>query len=567
MKKIFIGTLLSVAHICVAQLKTVYSVTPSRNISCANPALINNKFFFAGNDPSISGLGVELIVSDSSDAGTQLVKNIHTQSFFGSNPNDFTKLNSTQCVFWSQDATNGKELWVTDGTELGTNLIKDINLGSSNYNYNYFLNVGNEVYFMANDGTNGYELWKTDGTTLGTNMITNINATGDGMNLPSAIYSFDYYGKVVANIGNTVYFVATDGTTGYELWKTDGSAIGTTLVKDIYTGTNSSKPSNFVVLNNELYFAATTNAEGREIWKTDGTDAGTVLIKDLSPLFASNSNPSYLIGLNNKVYFSAIVNSQAALFETNGTSAGTFSVYTSPNFNTTFSRLTKVNNAIYFFESNTGSSPIYNLYKYDGLANTTALIKSNMFEGTSGAGYQPTKEKAAELDGMLYFTFDNSTNGDELWQSDGTTLGTKMITDIGIGSQTSWIDYLIPVSNGANSRLYFISTKKTGLLYIKADAVITDVDDQNIIQNKFSIFPNPAKEILNIRFDTDMVTEQSRSIEAITISIANLLGEIVLSETAKSNNLALRTNNLKSGVYFVTLTNKGKRSTQKIIIE
>lgn len=564
MTKSFFAFILISSISSYAQLKTVYSVTPSRNISCVNPALVNGKFLFAGNDPSISGLGSELFLSDTTDAGTGLIKDIHTTSFNGSNPEAFTKLNSTQSVFWAQDATNGKELWITDGTAGGTNLLKDIYPGSSNNSYNYFLNVGNEVYFMANDGTNGYELWKTDGTTNGTNMIKNINPAGDGMNLPSTVYSTDYYGTAIANIGNTIYFVASDGTTGYELWKTDGTAAGTTLVKDIYTGSNSSKPNNFVVLNNELYFAATTNAEGREIWKTDGTTAGTVLIKDISPLFAANSNPNYLTSLNNKVYFATFVNSQATLFETNGTAAGTNSVYISPNYNTNFSRLTIVNNSIYFFESNTAA--IYNLYKFEGLSNTTNLIQSNMYGGTSGAGYQPTKEKSVALDGMLYFTFDNSTNGDELWQSDGTSIGTKMITDIGIGSQTSWIDFLTPVSNGANSRLYFTSTKKTGLLYIKADAVLTNIENQINTENNFSIYPNPAKEILNV--ECEILNEPK------ILTITNILGEVVLTEalTVKSNSLSI--NNFKSGVYFVTIENTEKHtstgsatSTQKIIIE
>jgi ELWxxDGT repeat protein len=557
MKSILLSVATLISINVLAQLKTVYSITPSKNISCANPALINNNFFFAGNDPSISGLGSELFISDSSEVGTTLVQNIHSTPFNGSSPEAFTKLNNTQVVFWAQDATNGKELWVTDGASSGTNLVKDISPGSSSSAYNYFHNVGNEVYFMTNDGTNGYELWKTDGTTSGTNMIKNINPTGDGMNLPSTVYQFDYYGKAIANIGNTIYFVATDGTTGYELWKTDGTSSGTSLVKDIYTGSNSSKPSNFVVINNTLYFCATTNAEGRELWKSDGTNSGTVLVKDLSPLFAANSNPNYLISLNNKIYFAGISNSQATLFESDGSSVGTYSVFTSANYSTTFSRLTKVDTSIYFFESNTGSPATYNLHKFNGVTNNAILIKSNMY-GASGAPYQPTKEKSVALDGMLYFTFDDGVNGDELWQSDGTLTGTKMITDIGLGSQTSWIDYLIPVSNGNNSRLYFTSTKKTGLLYIKADAVITKTNKYEK-EVDFIIYPNPANEVINIKIKNEF--------NGSKITLNNILGEKVLEDEMTTNQLQINTNYLKSGVYLITIQNNNSQSTKKIIIE
>ena len=42
----------------------------------------------------------------------------------------------------------------------GTVMVKDINSGSgSSYPY-YLTAVGNTLYFVANDGTNGDELWK-----------------------------------------------------------------------------------------------------------------------------------------------------------------------------------------------------------------------------------------------------------------------------------------------------------------------------------------------------------------------------------------------------------------------
>ena len=185
-----------------------------------------------------------------------------------------------------------------------------------------------------------------------------------------------------------------------------------------------------------------------------------------------------------------------------------------------------------------------------------------MYGATSGPVYQPTKESAVSLNGMLYFTFDNYTNGDELWQSDGTTSGTKMITDIGVGSLTSWIDNLIPVSNGLNSRLYFTSTKKTGLLYIKTDIVYTNIPNINgSSKTAFSVFPNPAKEILNIEID-------QLNNEPILVTITNVLGEIIISnEIENKTKLTLNTSHLNSGVYFVTLENSGAKSTQKIVIE
>ena len=39
-----------------------------------------------------------------------------------------------------------------------------------------------------------------------------------------------------------LYFTASDGQTGYELWRSDGTAAGTTLVGDVAPGADSSSP-------------------------------------------------------------------------------------------------------------------------------------------------------------------------------------------------------------------------------------------------------------------------------------------------------------------------------------
>jgi len=109
----------------------------------------------------------------------------------------------------------------------------------------YLTVVGNTLFFVATDGSSnhGYELWKSDGTGPGTNMFKDINIYGDG-----SPYGF-------AAIGTSLYFVATDSTSGLELWKSDGVVGGTTvMVKDINPGSGSGDPSAPVYFNGSLYF-------------------------------------------------------------------------------------------------------------------------------------------------------------------------------------------------------------------------------------------------------------------------------------------------------------------------
>ena len=83
--------------------------------------------------------------------------------------------------------------------------------------------------FSATDGSRGRELWRSDGTAAGTFLVKDINS-GAGESKP---YHF-------TQVGGTVFFVADDGSRGVELWRSDGTAAGTALVKDIYPGTGSS---------------------------------------------------------------------------------------------------------------------------------------------------------------------------------------------------------------------------------------------------------------------------------------------------------------------------------------
>ena len=69
----------------------------------------------------------------------------------------------------------------------------------------------------------------------------------------------------MAVLGSRLYFRANDGVVGSELWSTDGTASGTSLVADIRTGSASSSPKNFVAVGSQLFFLASDGTHGVEL--------------------------------------------------------------------------------------------------------------------------------------------------------------------------------------------------------------------------------------------------------------------------------------------------------------
>ena len=88
------------------------------------------------------------------------------------------------------------------------------------------------------------------------------------------------------------YFSADDGTDGQELWKSDGTADGTTMVKDIAPGSASSSPQSLTNVDGTLYFVANDGSGSNQLWKSDGTAGGTSLVQSFTPAQTQSSYPS-----------------------------------------------------------------------------------------------------------------------------------------------------------------------------------------------------------------------------------------------------------------------------------
>jgi ELWxxDGT repeat protein len=90
-------------------------------------------------------------------------------------------------------------------------------------------------------------------------------------------------------MGDGLVFDAGTAEAGIELWCSDGTAKGTRLLKDIDTVRENtfpeigSAPRSFREIGNRVYFGASDPVHGRELWQTDGSPEGTVLAGEALP--------------------------------------------------------------------------------------------------------------------------------------------------------------------------------------------------------------------------------------------------------------------------------------------
>ncbi|HMP07856.1 MAG TPA: hypothetical protein PJ982_16015, partial [Lacipirellulaceae bacterium] len=263
-------------------------------------------------------------------------------------------------LYFVDDST----LWRTNGTTEAT-VVRSFYLheGRADPELEFLTEINGTLFFSVLGGSDGRQLWKSDGTELGTELVSGVSSPHGGF----------------AAIDNTLYFGAyANGSFG--LWKSDGTSTGTAMVA------NDVIINHMHVVGSSLLFSGTgvgiNHGHGTELWTSDGTTSGTRMVKDIRPGSASSS-PAIGPTLNGITYFRSSGIQGNELWSTDGTESGT-------------------------------------------------QLVSYVISG-SGLGYM---YQMSEVNGQLFFAAETSEYGKELWTSDGTLSGTRLVKDIVTGSQS-----------------------------------------------------------------------------------------------------------------------------------
>ncbi len=265
-----------------------------------------------------------------------------------------------------------------------------------------------KVYFQATSGLYGSELWVYDGVHP-PQMVVDIYPGVHG-SLPSQFTVYD----------SKLYFQAGDGIHGGELWVYDGIN-PPEIVADVNPGFNSSNPANLTVFDSKLYFVCDDGTHGRELWVYDGVSAPTMVVDNHAGIFSSF--PENFIEYNSKLYFQASDGGGGNLWQFDGVSnpSKVSGIRLSE-------KMAVFNGKLHFQANDYSGSDGYELWEYDGV--TPPVMITDINPGLISSW----PSEFTEFSAKLYFQADGGTHGKELWVYDGTN-PPSMVADIFPGTQ------------------------------------------------------------------------------------------------------------------------------------
>jgi ELWxxDGT repeat protein len=438
----------------------------------ARPLPVTNGWLFFARD---AAHGVEPWTTDGTAAGTHLVADVFPgpESSATSSQSYATAKLGDRVLLRLDDGVHGFEMWISDGTAAGTHRVSDFESGRED-SWFHFLGQQDGYELFEHEG----RVWRTDGTTAGTLPVAEpgrvvspsdpvrLARVGDQVYFDArpAVWDlhparsdgseagtdwlgsppFDWLGVPThfAALGDDAFVANSDyegdGSYGYSLLWSDDDA-DDPLAKLIYgcgarcsTGLGHAPP----VAGGFALFADWTEPLGGELWRTDGTPAGTSLLIDLVPGSGSGA-PSQIVQAGDEVWFTAFDDEVIeSVWRSRGTPETTEVVGVLPEIT-----------EYYFRPRLWPIDPAVGSYLVQRYEDGTVVLRYSAGYGqplvvvaTDVASYE-SKLLGVVNDRVLFAgrSYVEPATGTELWVTDGTPAGTRLLRDIWPGEPDSAI--------------------------------------------------------------------------------------------------------------------------------
>ncbi len=442
----------------------------------ANMTLFNNKVYFTAND----GSGTQVWSTNGSPASTVKVTTIAQPPLTDLNPRSLTLFNGnlyfvtesqiatyqtlfrlsptnaltpvsgvgsgelvnrftnflvtpSRLYYSAYTAVNGEELFRLKASGLQSEVAAELLPGFSGGVPRNLVNIGETVYFTATDLVRGVEFFKFDGSNW--SFLKDVNSQGGASSFPR---------EIIAN-GSSLVFAANDGVNGIELHISDGSEAGTRLVKDVSLTNGDGSPTALTPFKNgTMLFSADDGLGsllfGREPWLSNGETSGTARLKDVNPDESSGMTPSdfFTIGTTRAFFNATTLLNGRELWTTDGTESGTLLPRDIRPGTTTgvtaAGRYAMVGDVAYFPATDSVSGT--EMWKSDGTNLGTVRVR-DLNTGVASGVSVGSEQYPVALGSSVYFTGITAANGAELYRTDGTSAGTVRLTDIIAGAGSS----------------------------------------------------------------------------------------------------------------------------------
>lgn len=471
--------------------------------------------------------GYEPWISNGTDSGTQLIKDIKTGKT-SSWISDFFYSNDTLLYFTAMDNTENECLYRTDGTEAGTFKLMSYADVSPTTIFNQGIFYKNRFYFIEPRLSGKSTLWSSDGTVAGTRKVFQFNDSG---------FSNDIRLKEWKGL---LYFMAYDHSTGTELWTSDGTTNGTKLFKDIFPGKTSGAYhyNQFIAsTKSHLYFCAARNSvEGYEIFQTSEDANSLTLFKDLDTTYGISTNP-YLIEVSDsffiynleKAYAISIAKDSIKEFFKNDPNIHYCNINKTYPLGERFIVIAQTD----FYGTE--------LFSCDKNLNHLVLLKDINPGSEPGIHYD-----IHILGNKTYFIGFNNTLLYDIWTSDGTYDGTNIYLEIPRGNA--------PVMMKWQNRLFFVGNIDESIGDELYELTINNSAIATMSKNRNLIYPNPFKagETLHVPVETTQV------------SLYNQIGKQVWTGQATEGKCNVP-ENLSKGIYYLNIQTS-MNSTQNLLL-